>query len=115
MLLMIFTIIGVLIIIAGLYAKYVVLPIKYVLISGECTTNYANQIEDLSKCIEVEKGREGAKAVRPSSGGPSSDYKGAAVYHSDPSGMTNGIITLGSLIIIICALIYAYKKFVSKK
>ena len=115
MMLMIFTVIGVLIIIAGLYAKYVVLPVKYVLITGECRENSVNQIEDLSKCIEVEKGREGAKAVRPSSGGPSSDYKGAAVYFNDPSGMPNGIITLGSLITIICALIYAYKKFISKK
>lgn len=113
MMLMIFTVVGVLIIIVGLYAKYVVLPVKYVLITGECREN-ANQIEDLSKCIEVEKGREGAKAVRPSSG-PSSDYKGAAVYFNDPSGMPNGIITLGSLITIICALIYAYKKFISKK
>ncbi len=105
MMLMIFTVVGVLIIIAGLYAKYVVLPVKYVLITGDCK-EFGNRVKDISKCKEVDKFAEGSiMMIRPD----------GIIYNADPSGITNGIITLGSLITIICALIYAYKKFVSKK
>ena len=113
MMLMIFTVIGVLIIIAGLYTKYVALPVKYVVFEGECANSRTIDDKlDLTKCTETTKSLKGDIRIYPVI--PSGIRKGQ-IYISDPSSLTNFIITLGSLILAICALIYAYKKFVSKK
>jgi len=105
---MIFTIIGLLIIIAGLYTKYVALPVKYVLLEGECAkSRSSDNTLDLTKCTETtrEKGLPVA----------SSGVRKGLVYNSDPAVIVNNIFIIGSLILFICALIYAYKKFISKK
>ena len=110
MFLMIFTIIGLLIIIAGLYTKYA-LPVKYVLLEGECAKSRSSNTLDLTKCTETTR----EKGLPVASSSASSGVHKGLVYNSDPAVIVNNIFIIGSLILFICALVYGYKKFISKK
>ena len=108
MLLIIITIIGVLLLSAGLLSK-VAFPAKYVKNSDTCRlTRVEFGKVDPNSCEATDDGKpeKNYNPINPNSG---------AEYMIDIIGLSDYVIKIGLIVLAPCALIYGYKKFISKK